>query len=172
MISQSMQSAINEQIRAEMYSSYLYLSMCAYYESVNLKGFAHWMRVQADEERLHALRLFDYLNARDGRVLLGAIEQPPQEFKGARDLFEQTLTHEKHVTALIHKLYEIAQGEKDYATMESLRWFITEQVEEEANASAIVEKLKLIGESNQMLYLLDRELGGRAAPQGAGGSAE
>ncbi len=166
MISPSMQTALNEQIRAEIYSSHLYLSMAAYCYSLNRNGFAHWLRMQADEERAHGMKLFDYLNARDGRVLLQAVEQPPQDFKSVSDVFAQTLAHEKQVTQLIYKLFETAQSEKDYATMESLRWFITEQVEEEATANEIVEKIKMLGESKEALYLLDREMGERAAGAG------
>jgi ferritin len=161
MISQAMQDAINNQIQAEMYSSHLYLSMSAYCDSINLKGMAHWLRLQSQEETGHALKFFDYLNARDGRILLQQIPQPVREFKGPRDVFDQTLEHERKVTGLINKLYDLASTEHDYATLQLLQWFIAEQVEEEASASEVVEKLKMIGESSNAIYMLDRELGKR-----------
>jgi len=162
MISKIMQDAINAHIQVEMYSANLYLSMSAYCESINFKGFAHWMRVQSQEEMQHAMKLFDYLNDRGGRVLLGTLEQPPQDFKSPRDMFEQTLEHEKKITAKIYLLYETAMSEKDYATQSLLQWFITEQVEEEAGASEYVEKLRMIGESSNAIFMVDKELGKRA----------
>ncbi len=163
MISKTMQDAINDQIQAETYSSYLYLSMSAYCDSINLKGIAHWMRVQSQEETGHALKFFDYVNARDGRVLLKEIAQPPQEWKSVRDVFDQALEHERKVTGLIYKLSDQAATERDYATQQLLQWFIAEQVEEEANASEIVEKLKMIGESSNAIFMLDHELGKRGS---------
>jgi ferritin len=163
MISKTMQDAIDVHIQVEMYSANLYLSMSAYCESINFKGFAHWLRVQSQEEMHHAMKLFDYLTDRGGRVLLGAIEQPPQEFKSPRDVFEQTLEHEKKITAKIYRLYEMAMSEKDYATQSMLQWFISEQVEEEARASEIVEKLRMIGESSNAIFMVDKEVGKRAA---------
>ncbi|MGE5263881.1 MAG: ferritin [Acidobacteriota bacterium] len=161
MISKKLQDAINAQIQAEMYSSNLYLSMAAYCESINMKGFAHWMRLQAGEELMHAHKFFDYVIQREGRAQVGAIEAPPQEFKSPRDVFDQTLAHEKKVTGLIYSLYELALAEKDYAAQSMLQWFITEQVEEEANASEYVAKLKMIGESSNAIFMLDKELGKR-----------
>ncbi len=163
MISKTMQDAIDVHIQVEMYSANLYLSMSAYCESINFKGFAHWLRVQSQEEMHHAMKFFDYLTDRGGRVLLGAIEQPPQEFKSPRDVFEQTLEHEKKITAKIYRLYEMAMSEKDYATQSMLQWFISEQVEEEARASEIVEKLRMIGESSNAIFMVDKEVGKRAA---------
>lgn len=161
MITKTMQDAINSQIQAEMYSANLYLAMAAYCESVNMKGFSNWLRVQSKEELEHALKLFDYLIERGGRASIGAVSQPPNEFKSARDVFEQTLAHEKEVTAKIHGLYETAIAEKDYATQTLLHWFISEQVEEEAHATEYVEKLKMIGESSNALFWIDKELGKR-----------
>lgn len=163
MISKTMQDAINAHIQVEMHSASLYLSMSAYCESINFRGFAHWMRVQSHEEMQHAMKLFDYLIDRGGRVLLDGIEQPQQDFKSPRDVFEQTLEHEKKITAKIYQLYETAMSEKDYATQNLLQWFISEQVEEEARASEYVEKLRMIGESSNAIFMVDKELGKRGA---------
>jgi ferritin len=161
MISKTMQDSINAHIREEMYSSNLYLAMAAYCESINLRGFAHWMHIQAKEEHLHAMKLFEYLVARSGRVQIKAINAPPVAFKSSRDVFEKTLAHEKEVTGKIYGLFEIAQGEKDYATQAMLQWFITEQVEEEARVTEIVEKLKMISESGNAIFWVDKELSKR-----------
>ena len=165
MLSQTIQDAMNEQIKNELYSAYLYLSMSAYCESINLAGFAHWMRMQEQEERIHALKFFDFVNERGGRVVLQAIDQPPAEFRSPLDILEKTLEHEQNVTAMINDLYTLAVQEKDYASQIFLQWFVTEQVEEENSASQIVETLKMIGDNRQALLMLDRELGGRQAPQ-------
>ena len=165
MLNKTIQDAINEQIKNELYSAYLYLSMSAYCESINLAGCAHWMRMQEQEERIHAIKLFDFVNERGGRVVLQAIDQPPAEFQSPLDVFEKTLEHEQKVTAMINDLYALAVQEKDYASQIFLQWFVTEQVEEEDNASKIIETLEMIGDSRQGLLMLDRELGGRAAPQ-------
>ncbi len=161
MLSQAMQTAINEQINKELYSAYLYLSMAAYCEDANLPGTAHWMRVQANEEMEHAMKFFGYVNERGGRVVLKAIDQPQVEFQGLLDVFERTLEHEQYVTSLIHDLYTLALEEKDYASQSFLQWFIDEQVEEEANATGIVETLKMIGDKGHALVMLDRQLGSR-----------
>ncbi len=161
MISRTMQDAINSQIQAEMYSASLYLAMSSYCESINLKGFAHWMRIQAREELDHALKMFDHLIERGGRSLVGAIPQPSNEFKSPRDVFERILEHEKQVTGKINDLYAVAAGEKDYATQTFLHWFISEQVEEEARVTEYVEKLKMIGESSNAIFWIDKELGKR-----------
>jgi ferritin len=137
MISEKIQNAINDQINAEFYSSYFYLSMSAYCESENFKGFAEWFRLQAEEEKTHGFKLFDYLQERGGRVVLKAIDAPPVEFKSVQDTFEKTLEHERKVTSLINNLNKLAVDEKDYATQAHLQWFITEQVEEEATAEDI-----------------------------------
>jgi ferritin len=161
MLGKKLQSAINEQIKHELYSGYLYLAMSAYFEAGNLPGFARWMRLQAAEEQEHALKFFDFVNERGGRVELQAIDQPPVEFQLPLAVFEQVLEHEKKVTGLINKLYELALGEKDYPAQVMLQWFIEEQVEEEANATRIVETLKMVGEKGQALVMLDRQLGAR-----------
>jgi len=158
MISKTMQDAINKHIQAEMYSANLYLAMSAYCDSVNMKGFASWMRVQYGEEMQHAFKLFDYLMERGGRALVPAIEAPPKEFKSPRNVFDLTLAHEKEISEKVNKLYELALKEKDYASQILLQWFITEQVEEEARASEWVEKMKLIGESSNAIWWIDKEL--------------
>jgi len=161
MLGKKVQDAINEQIRNELYSGYLYLSMSAYFEANNLPGFAHWMRVQAEEEQEHALKFFDFVHDRGGRVTLKAIEQPPAEWDSPLAVFEHTLEHEQKVTSLIHQLYALALTEKDYATQVTLQWFVDEQVEEEKSATEIVETLKLAGAKGQALVMMDRALGQR-----------
>lgn len=161
MIGKKMQEAIVDQIQAELYSAYLYLAMAADFETKNLKGFAHWMEVQAKEESEHAKRFYDFLNERGGRVTLKAIQAPPAEWKSPLAAFEEIYAHEQKVTALIHKLVEVARAEKDYAAEVMLQWFVNEQVEEEANASEIVEKLRLIKESANGLFMIDHHLGER-----------
>jgi ferritin len=163
MLSKVMQDAINEQLKNELYSAYLYLSMAAYSETANLPGFAHWMRLQSQEEVEHAMKFFDFVNDRGGHVVLQAIDQPPVEFASPLDVFEKTLEHERKVTAMIHQLYELAAKENDYATQVMLQWFIEEQVEEERNAEQIVETLRMIGDKPQALFMLDRQLGTRGA---------
>ncbi len=163
MISSAMQDAINVQIRDELYSAYLYLSMAAYFESTSLPGFASWMRIQSQEEVSHAMKLFDFVNERGGRVTLHAIEQPPLEFESPRAVFETTYEHEQKVTGLIHDLYEVALEEKDYAAQVMLHWFIDEQVEEEDGVSQILDVLERVGDNDQGLLMIDRELGRRQA---------
>jgi ferritin len=163
MISSTIQNAINDQIKHEFFSSYLYLSMSAYFETLSLPGFARWMRMQSQEEHEHAMKFFDFLNDRGGSVELQALDQPAGEFQSPLDVFEQSLAHERKVTALINRLYELALKENDYATQTLLQWFITEQVEEEKNAGQIVEQLKMTGGEPSALLLLDRELAGRGA---------
>ena len=135
--------------------------MAAYFESINLKGFANWMRVQAQEELTHAMRFFDYINERGGVVKLAAIEQPPTEWKSPLDVFEATYKHEVKVTGMINSLVNLAMKEKDHATYNMLQWFVAEQVEEEASADEIRQQLKLIGKDGRGILMLDRELGQR-----------
>ena len=161
MISKKMQQAISDQITAEFYSSYLYLAMSAWCETQNLKGFAGWMRMQSEEEKEHAFKLFDYLVNRGGSVMLGALEAPPGDFDSVQDVFEKTLAHEKGVTASIHKLNEMAMQEKDYATTAHLQWFITEQVEEEASAEEILNQIKMVEGRPGSLFYIDRHVGKR-----------
>lgn len=155
MLSKTMQDAINEQIKNEIYSAYLYLSMSAYFESISMPGSAKWMRSQHDEEQMHAMKMFDFINDRNGRVTLKAIDQPPADFASPVAVWEMVLEHEKKVTALIHKLYEQAVKENDYATQTFLAWFISEQVEEEKNATLMLERFKQAGSNAASLLLFD-----------------
>lgn len=161
MISKALEEAINQQMNREMYSSYLYLAMAAFFEDKGLSGFANWMRIQAKEEDFHAMKFFDYLVARDGRVKLLDIEAPPFEWKGPLDVFEYTYTHETKVTGLINNLMKLAVEENDYAAINVLQWYVDEQVEEEESSKAIVDKIKIVGETGPGLYLLDQELAQR-----------
>lgn len=165
MINSNVQEAINQQIKNELYSAYLYLAMSAHFEATNLPGFAHWFRLQSNEEVEHAMKLFDYLNDRGGRVELYAIDKPPNSWASNLAAFEQALQHEQKVTGLIHKLYETALNENDYATQVMLQWFIDEQVEEEKNATQIVEQLKLIEERGTAVLFLDKQLGKRSGEE-------
>jgi ferritin len=159
MITKKVQDAINTQIQKETYSAYLYLAMAADFEAKNLKGFASWLRIQNQEEVSHAIKLYDYLLERGGTVALQAIQAPPSEFGTPLQIFEQVLEHEQYVTASINSLYEVALAEKDYATQIFLQWFISEQVEEEASASEVLEKIRMTGD--RALVYLDKELGKR-----------
>ncbi len=161
MISEKMQNAINDQINAEFYSGYLYLAMSTFAESINYKGFASWFRKQSEEENTHAFKLLDYLQERGGRAILKALGEPPADFKSIEYSFEQTLSHEKTITARIHKLYELAVGEKDYATQSFLQWFINEQVEEEATAEEILDQIKMVESKPGSLFYIDRHIGKR-----------
>lgn len=168
MLNVKLESTLNDQLHSELYSAHLYLSMAAYFESENLGGFAHWMRVQYREELSHAMRLFDYINNRNGRVVVPAIEQPPTEFASAQAAMEKTLEHERGVTAKLENLYREAQAQNDYATHVMLEWFIEEQVEEEKSAGEIVEKLQRIGDDVTGLLILDARLAERTADDRTG----
>lgn len=157
----AVKDAINEQIKHEFYSSYLYLSMAGSFEAANLPGFAHWMREQSGEEREHAMKFFDFLLNRGEHVQLQTIEAPPYSFRSPLDTFEQALEHEKEITSRIHALYELSVQENDYPTQVLLNWFVGEQVEEEKGATEIVERLRMAGEDSAALLLLDGELRGR-----------
>ena len=161
MISKAIQNAINEQINKELYSSYLYLSMAAYFENKNLPGFAKWMFVQADEERGHGMRLFAHLLERAGKVELKPIAGPETSWNTYLEVFKQVQEHESSVTASINTLYELALKEKDYPLQVVLQWFITEQVEEEKNAADIVQQLELIDAKGTAVLMLDHQLGKR-----------
>ena len=161
MIKEKIQDALNEQINAELYSSYLYLSMSAYFESINLKGFASWMRVQTQEELVHAMKFYDYLIERGGKVVLSSIESPPTEWSSPLAIFENAYQHEQKVTGLINELVDLAIAEKDHATNIILQWFVSEQVEEEASADEVVQKIKLMGDARGGIFMLDRELAQR-----------
>jgi len=161
MLSEKILEALNEQINAEFYSAYLYLAMSAYFEAKNLKGFANWMRVQAQEETTHAMRIYDYVVERGGRVKLMAIEQPPAEWSSPLEAFEAAYNHEVKITGMINKLVNLAMEEKDHATYNMLQWFVAEQVEEEASTDEIVQKLKMLGEDGRGILMIDRELAQR-----------
>ena len=161
MISKTMQEVINEQINKELYSSYLYLSMAAYFENKNLPGFAKWLHVQVDEERGHGMKLYRHLVDRGGRVLLKAIDAPVTEWKSYLEVFKEVQVHEAAVTASINSLYELAIKEKDYPAQVLLHWFINEQVEEEKNAAEIVQQLELIDAHGTAVLMLDHQLGKR-----------
>jgi ferritin len=152
---------LNQQIKSELYSAYLYLSMASYCDSVNLEGFAKWMKVQAKEEVGHAMKIYEFLNDRNERVILEGIEKPPSDFSSPVDIFSKTLEHEKKVTAMIEKIFEAAKEVGDSASMIFLQWFINEQVEEEKQAGKILEKLKMIEKSPAGLLFIDNELGKR-----------
>lgn len=160
-IKQSVVSAINEQINKEFYSYYLYLAMAAHFESSNMRGFGHWLRIQAKEEAEHAMKLFDYLISRGGKVILLQIAAPTSNWKSHRDVFEDAYKHEQKVTGLITKLLELAKSEKDHPTEIFLQWFVTEQVEEEASAHEVLRKVQLAGSESSALFVLDSELGKR-----------
>jgi len=163
MIKDNVRDAINTQMNREFYSSFLYLSMAAYFESMNLKGFSRWMQVQAGEEHAHGMKFFDYLVDQGARISMAAIEAPAGEWDTPLAAFEHALGHEQKVTARIHDLMELALSEMDHATAAMLQWFVSEQVEEEAQAGEIVFKMKLASaeKSAVLLYLLDHELGKR-----------
>jgi ferritin len=161
MLSPKMEAALNSQINAEYYSSYLYLSMAAYFDSVNLHGFANWMRIQNQEEMFHTMRFFDFVAERGARVKLTAIDGPETEWECPLAVFEATLAHEQHVTSLINKLVDLALAESDHATNNFLQWFVGEQVEEEATADGILQQLRLMKDAPGGLFMMDRELAQR-----------
>ena len=161
MLSEKMQAALNAQINAELYSSYLYLSMAAYFEAQNLLGFANWMQKQSVEENTHGMKFYHYIHSRRGRVLLSPLDGPKTEWTSSLAVFEDSLQHEQKVTGLINKLMDLAIAESDHATISFLKWFVDEQVEEESNVDAVIQDLKRIGDAPQGLFILDRELAGR-----------
>lgn len=167
-IGKTMQEAMNEQINKEFFSSYLYLSMAAYFEDRNLTGFAHWMRLQADEEREHAMKFYNFILDRGGRVYLKAIDAPATDWKSNLEVAEKVAEHEAKVTSSIESLYELALQEKDYPAQTMLQWFITEQVEEEKNATELVAKLRLIEERGTAVLMLDHRLSKRGDDGGEG----
>ncbi len=162
MLSEKMEKALNDQINAEIFSSYLYLSMAAYFESQNWMGFAAWMKIQSQEEYGHAMKFFKYVNDVAGKVTLDAIEKPKNDWKSPIAAFEEAQKHELYITDRINKLVALANQEKDYATGLFLNYFVTEQVEEVATVNQIIHKFKQIGDNKSSLFFLDRELGMRA----------
>jgi ferritin len=161
MLSTNLQAAFNDQINKEFFSAYLYLGMSAWCEAANLPGASHWLKAQAAEEQGHALKLCGIVQDRGGMVTLEAIAKPAQEYTSLLDLFEQVLGHEQKVTSLINGLYKVALGENDYPSQFALQWFVNEQVEEEKNATMIVETLKMVGVQGASLFMVDRQLGAR-----------
>ena len=165
MINEKLQEAFNDQINKELYSEYLYLSMQAYFERLNLKGFVNWMSVQVQEEHAHALGMFDYLNQRGGNVQLEAIDKPETDWESPLAVFEQVLEHEEYVTSRINALMDVAEETKDRAAMSFLNWYLKEQVEEEDNVGNVLATLKLIGDDKKALLMLDKDLATRTFVQ-------
>ncbi|MBA3721628.1 MAG: ferritin [Parachlamydiaceae bacterium] len=154
--------ALNEQIKHEFFSSFLYLAIASYLENIPLDGFGKWFRKQAQEEHEHAMKIFNYIIDRNCMVELQAIEKPPAKFKSIQDVFEQSLAHEQKVTKWIHQIYELALKEKDHGTAVFLQWFITEQVEEEKNANDNLDQIKLNGDDKAGLFVLDQDFARKA----------
>lgn len=167
MLNPKIQDAINDQINAELYSSYLYLSMAAYFRSLSLDGMAHWMEIQAQEELGHVMRFFNFVNDRDGRVKLGPVEGPKVEWESPQNAFKDAYDHECKISRRISDLTSLANAESDHTVATFLQWFVNEQIEEEAKAKAIVDKLKLVGDNGVALFMMDAELGQRPAPAAA-----
>jgi ferritin len=161
MLKKNVEEALNKQVNRELFSSMLYLSMAAWFESKTLKGFAKWMMVQAEEEKGHAMKIYEYIVEAGGRARFDAIEAPKGDWKSPLDVFSHAYEHEKKVTGLINALVELTLKEKDHATHNMLLWFVKEQVEEEAQTLEIVEKLKMIGDMTPLLLPFDHELGKR-----------
>jgi ferritin len=169
MLTSQMEKAYNDQIQAEMYSAYMYLSMSSYFDSINLPGFASWFRVQYQEEVYHALKFYDYVTERGGRVRLGSINAPPGDWDAPVEAFQAALGHERMVTGLINELMNLAIEVHDHASRSFLQWYVDEQVEEEASAEAIIQQLTMVnGEGAGMLFL-DKELGARVFTPPANG---
>ena len=169
MLTKKMEKALNEQIKWELYSGYLYLSMSAWCSERGLAGFANWMRIQAQEELSHAMRFFDYVTERGGRAVLAAIDAPPASWKSPLEVMEHTLEHEQLVTRRINDLVDVAKSEKDHATDIMLQWFVSEQVEEEDSVGEALAKVRLIGKDGGGLYMLDKELSARVFTPAPGG---
>jgi len=161
MIKENIQDAINKQLNRELYSAYLYLAMSAYFESIPLRGFAKWMRIQAKEERTHAMKFFDYLIEKGGTVKLLPIDTPPAKWSSFLKVFEEAYKHEQKVTAWIYELVDLAIKERDHATNNMLQWFVKEQIEEEANANEIVGKIKMLGPEGPAILIIDHDLSKR-----------
>jgi len=173
MFNKKIEEAFNKQLNAEMYSAYLYLSMAAYFESANLPGFANWMRVQTQEEQFHAMKFYDYIIECGGRVILRPIDAPPSDWDSPFVSFKATLEHEQKVTGLVNELVYLARDEKDNASEVFLQWFVKEQVEEEDNVGKVLGQLKLIKDSLEALFMMDKEMGQRVftPPAAAEGGA-
>ena len=172
MLKPKIEAAFNAQLNAETYSAYLYWSMAAYFESKNLKGFANWMTVQAQEEMVHAMKFYAFINERSGRVTLTAIEAPATDWDSPQAVFEAVYAHEQKVTGLINDLVDLAAEKKDHAANAFLQWFVTEQVEEESSADEVLQKLKLMADAPGGIFMLDQQVGQRVfTPPPAEGQA-
>jgi ferritin len=161
MFSKKMHEKMNDQIHHELESAYIYLSMAAYFEAENFPGFAHWMKMQFEEEMEHAFRFYDYIHSRGARVILQAIKAPTAEYDSPLAAFEKSLAHEQKITADIHNLYKLATEENDYPSLSFLQWFIDEQVEEEEHVGGVVEDIRRVGDVSHALLMMDRELAQR-----------
>lgn len=160
-MNEKLEKAFNDQINAEFYSEYLYLSMFAYFERANLKGFSNWMNVQMQEEHAHAMGMFNYVHERGGKVTLKQIDTPPSDWSSVVEVFEEVLKHEKLVTSKINALMDVAEEANDRAAISFLDWYLKEQVEEEANVSNVLKTLKQICDAPQCIYMFDKELAAR-----------
>ncbi len=161
MIDKKMEKALNGQVNAEMYAAYLYLALAAYFETTALDGFANWMYAQVEEEIGHAMRIFHFINERGGQVVLEAVTKPTADINSPLEAFEAALAHEQKVTGMINELVDLASELKDHATYNFLQWFVNEQVEEEDSVDEVIQKLKLIGDRGNAIFMLDKELGAR-----------
>jgi ferritin len=161
MISQKIQDALNTQVNREQYSAQLYLAMSAHCEGKSFRGFAHWLRVQAQEETHHAMKLVAFLLDRGGQLELKAVAAPPKEFGTVTQVFEKILAHEVEITGTINALFELSRAEKDHASEITLQWYVTEQVEEEANVGRILDQLRAVGEQGGGIWYLDSKMGKR-----------
>lgn len=161
MITKKIEEALNDQLNKEMYSAYLYLSMAAYFENKNLTGMSNWMKLQSQEESLHAMKFYDFILKLGCKVKLGKLEAPESDWKSPKEVFENSLKHERFISESINKLFDLANQENHHPTKSFLQWFIDEQVEEENSVQQVVENFSLIGEDKAALFMLDRELGSR-----------
>ena len=164
MIDKKMEEALNNQIKEELYSMYIYMAMSAYLEDMGLKGMARWMLAQSQEEYEHAMKIYQYIYARGGRVRFLSIGEPPNDYDGVLDVFKKAYEHEQYITGKINELMDLAHELRDYATIDFLQWFVDEQVEEEESTGDIVRELEMIGDSKNALFMLDKELGGKRQP--------
>ena len=170
MLKKKIEDAFNEQINSELYSGYLYLSMAAHFESLGLPGFANWMKMQAKEEDMHAMKFYSHIHERGGTVVLKAIAAPPTTWESPIAAFEEAYKHEQHITSLINNLVDLAIAEKDHASNNFLQWFVAEQVEEEASVDEVIQHLKLTEGSKGALFMIDKQLATRVFDPAAEGA--
>jgi ferritin len=161
MLSENIDKALNEHMNLEAYSAYLYLSMAAHFDSRDLTGFAHWMKVQAREELAHVMKLYDFIHERNGTVSLSAIPAPPSAWKSVTDVMESTLKHEEEISQHINRLVDLVMGERDHATSAFLQWFVAEQVEEEASVKLVLQRVRMVEDAPGGLFILDQEMAKR-----------